>query len=215
MSSETIRIAVADDHALFRAGLARMLNSLAGLEVVAEASNADEALTMVQQCEADVLTLDLSMPGASSVSLIEKIHALRPALPILILSMHDEVALIRQSLKSGGSGYITKNAAPDILHAAIRELASGGRFVEPGMAERLAFDFEGEKRRDSAPELSPRETQILRMIVGEGLPLTEVAEQLKLSPKTVTAHKANIMAKLGVANNVELIRYAIEQRLFD
>lgn len=209
-----MKIIVADDHTLFRAGLVRMLASFEGVSVVAQAASAAEVLATVKQTAADLLTLDLSMPGASGVSLIEGVHALKPTLPILVLSMHDEPPLARQALKAGASGYVTKDVSPEILFAAISKVGEGGRYVAPGVAESLAFDFNERNPGDEAHGLTAREREVLQLIAERGLSLVEVAERLGLSPKTVTTHKTNIMSKLGVANNVELIRYVVDRKLF-
>ncbi len=211
MKRGDIKAIVADDHNLFRVGLVRMLNSIAGVKVVAEASCGAEVLDAVEHVEADVLVLDLSMPDVSGTSLIEDVRRAMPALPILILSMYDEAALVRQALRSGASGYITKNADPETLQAAVTGVARGLRYLSPAIAEALAFDFEPEGSADPLGSLSQRERQVLRLIVDEGLSLVQIAEQLDLSPKTVTSHKANIMAKLGVSTNAELIRYVLSQ----
>lgn len=209
-----MKIIVADDHTLFRAGLVRMLASFEGVNVVAQAASAAEVLATVRQTAADLLTLDLSMPGASGVSLIEGVHAVKPTLPILVLSMHDEPPLARQALKAGASGYVTKDVAPEILFEAISKVGEGGRYVAPGVAESLAFDFSERNSGDEASGLTAREREVLQLIAERGLSLVEVAERLGLSPKTVTTHKTNIMSKLGVANNVELIRYVVDHKLF-
>lgn len=207
------RVIVADDHTLFRAGLIRMLGSFAGIRIVAEAADAAGVVTAVEREEAELLILDLSMPGAHGVSLIEDVHKRRPALPILILTMHDEPALTKQVLRAGASGYVTKNADPEILAEAVARVSQGGRYVAPGIAESLAFDFSDEDR-GRAEQLTAREFEILRMIAQEGLSLKEIADRLGVSPKTVTSHKANLMVKLEVANNVELIRYVVDRNLF-
>jgi DNA-binding NarL/FixJ family response regulator len=192
-----------------------MLNSFSGISVAGEAANASEVLAMIETTEAEILTLDLTMPGVTGVSLIEAVHIAKPTLPILILSMHDEASLVRQSLQSGAAGYITKNTPPDILVTALRALSSGGTFIDPAIAKTLAFDYGRSAVRDSAAILSPRELQILRLMVEQGMTLVAIAHELQLSAKTVTAHKTNIMAKLGVSTNVELIRFAIDHRLVD
>lgn len=207
------RVIVADDHTLFRAGLIRMLGSFAGIRIVAEAADAAGVVAAVEREEAELLILDLSMPGAHGVSLIEDVHKRRPALPILILTMHDEPALTKQVLRAGASGYVTKNADPEILAEAVARVSQGGRYVAPGIAESLAFDFSDEDR-GRAEQLTAREFEILRMIAQEGLSLKEIADRLGVSPKTVTSHKANLMVKLEVANNVELIRYVVDRNLF-
>lgn len=209
-----MKIIVADDHTLFRAGLVRMLASFDGVSVVAQAASAAEVIATLKKTPADLLTLDLSMPGASGVSLIESVHELKPTLPILVLSMHDEPPLARQALKAGASGYVTKDVAPEILFEAISKVGEGGRYVAPGVAESLAFDFSERNSGDEAHGLTAREREVLQLIAERGLSLVEVAERLGLSPKTVTTHKTNIMSKLGVANNVELIRYVVDHKLF-
>lgn len=209
-----MKIIVADDHTLFRAGLVRMLASFDGVSVVAQAASAAEVLATVKKTPADLLTLDLSMPGASGVSLIAGVHELKPTLPILVLSMHDEPPLARQALKAGASGYVTKDVAPEILFEAISKVGEGGRYVAPGVAESLAFDFSERNGEDEGHGLTTREREVLQLIAERGLSLVEVAERLGLSPKTVTTHKTNIMSKLGVANNVELIRYVVDHKLF-
>lgn len=211
MKCADIKVIVVDDHTLVRDGLIRMLNSFPGIKVVAGAANGAEALKVAQSIAADVVTLDLSLPDVSGTSLIEAMRETIPGLPILILSMHDESALIKQVLKSGASGYVTKNADPDSLQAAITSVARGERYLPPNLAQTLAFEFAPEPKADAAPVLSQRERQVLRLIAEEGLSLVEIAQLLDLSPKTVTSHKANIMAKLGLANNAELIRYALSQ----
>lgn len=203
-------VIVADDHTLFRAGLVRLLNTFPAVRVVAETANAAETLGTVGRIAADVLMLDLSMPGAAGTSLVEAVHAKVPELPILVLSMHDEAALIRQALKGGAAGYVTKNSEPEILGAAIEKLAQGERYLAPVIAQTLAFEFVEPQKENG---LTSREMQILKMIAKDGLPLVQIATLLGLSPKTVTTHKTNIMAKLKVSNNAELVKYALSHEI--
>lgn len=207
------RIIIADDHTLFRIGLKQMLESFDGVSVVAEAANAAQTLDVAHGVEADLLISDLTMPGTSGTQLIEQLHREYPALPILILSMHDEPATVRRALQAGATGYITKESSPDTLHTAVRQVAAGERFIPPGLAETLAFES---VRASSLPHetLSQRERQIFKLIA-QGEMLSQIAEQLHLSPKTVTTHKTHLMEKLGTGNNADLIRYAIEHKLFD
>lgn len=208
------RVIVADDHTLFRVGLIRMLGSFAGIRIVAEAADAAGVMAAIAQEDAELIILDLSMPGANGVSLIDAVHRTKPNLPILILTMHDEPALTKQALRAGASGYVTKNADPEALAEAVTRVSQGARYVAPGIAESLAFDFseDGGERKQA---LTAREFEILRLIAQEGLSLKEIADRLGLSPKTITSHKANLMLKLGIANNVELIRYVVDNNLFD
>jgi DNA-binding NarL/FixJ family response regulator len=207
------RIIIADDHTLFRIGLKQMLESFDGVSVVAEAANAAQTLDVVQGVAADLLVSDLTMPGTCGTQLIEQLHRQHPSLPILILSMHDEPATVRRALQAGASGYLTKESSPAMLQAAVRQVAAGERFIPPALAETLAF--ESVRPRGLPHEtLSQRERQIFKLIA-QGVSLNQIAEQLHLSPKTVTTHKTHLMEKLGIANNAELIRYAIEHKLFD
>jgi DNA-binding NarL/FixJ family response regulator len=209
-----IRIIIADDHTLFRVGLRQMLHSFPGLEVVKEATDAATALAAAKRGGAELIVLDLTMPGASGTSLIEQIRAACPGLPILVLSMHDEPGTVRRALQAGASGYITKGSSPEVLFQAVSRVAAGAGFVDPTLAEALEQAGSAQKRNDPQQTLSPREWQVLRLIA-QGVPLAQIAEQLHLSPKTVTTHKAHLMEKLGIENNADLIRYAVERKLAD
>jgi len=209
-----IRIIIADDHMLFRVGLRQMLHSFAGIEVVQEATNAAEALAAAKAGGAELIIMDLTMPGASGTSLIEQIRRAQPGLPILVLSMHDEPGTVRRALQAGASGYITKGSSPDTLFTAVTRVGAGERFIDPSVAASLAFDAATHAGGAAHQSLSPREWEVLRLIA-QGVMLNQIAELLHLSPKTVTTHKTHLMEKLGIGNNADLIRYAIEHRLFD
>ncbi len=213
-----IRLIIADDHTLFRLGLKQMLHTFPGIEVVREATNAEETLAAakaaIQARDADLLLTDLTMPGTSGTKLIENLHQGCPQLPVLVLSMHDEPAMVRRALQAGAAGYITKEATPQILQTAITRVAKGERYIAPGLAEALAFETVSHGAGERHQTLSPREWEVLRRIVA-GVSLNQIAEQLNLSPKTVTTHKTHLMEKLGVDSNADLMRYAIAQKLFD
>ena len=207
-----IRVIIADDHTLFRIGLRQLHESFDGLQVDAESASADETLHRLDTVDAHLLVCDLTMPGASGTSLIEAAHRQHPAVPVLVLSMHDEPATVRRALQAGATGYLTKESSPDMLRAAIVAVAAGERFIPPGIAQALAF--ESVQQASAAHEaLSQRELQVFRLIAG-GASLAAIGEQLQLSPKTITTHKTHLMEKLGVANNADLIRYAVEHHLF-
>ena len=208
-----IRIIIADDHTLFRFGLKQMLESFDGIAVVAEAANAEQTLAAAHAVDADLLISDLTMPGASGTQLIEQLHQRHPLLPLLVLSMHDEPATVRRALQAGATGYLTKESSPDTLQTAVRHVAAGERFIPPAMAEAMAFASVRPSRL-AHETLSQRERQIFELIA-QGVMLSQIAEQLHLSPKTVTTHKTHLMEKLGIDNNADLIRYAIEHKLFD
>jgi len=209
-----IRIIIADDHTLFRVGLKQMLHSFSGMDVVREATNAAEALAAANAGGADLIIMDLTMPGASGTSLIEQTRKAQPDLPILVLSMHDEPGTVRRALQAGASGYITKGSSPDTLLTAVSRVGAGEHYIDPTIAESLAFDTVAHGTGDPHQNLSQREWQVLRLIA-QGVMLSQIGEQLHLSPKTVTTHKAHLMEKLGTGNNADLIRYAIEHKLFD
>ncbi len=202
--TEQINIIVADDHTLFRAGLVRMLNSIQDMHVVGEASDGDQALALAETIDADMMTLDLNMPGISDMTLIKEIKKIKPEMRILIISMHDESFLVKQTLKNGANGYITKNCTAEELEMIVKTIKKNGRYISPELANNLIFEDE----TSGTSSLTSRETQILRMITQSGMSLVEIARNLKLSPKTVTSHKANIMAKLNAKSNLDLIRKA-------
>ena len=202
--TEQIKIIVADDHSLFRSGLIRMLSTIADFQVVGEAADGDHALTLARELDADLITLDLNMPGISDMYLIKEIKKFKPNLKILIISMHDESFLVKQTLKNGANGYITKNSTADELENIIKTIKKNGRYISPDLANNLIFEDEA----SGSTALTSREIQILRMITQSGMSLVEIAKNLKLSPKTVTSHKANIMTKLNAKSNLDLIRKA-------
>ena len=209
-----IQVLLADDHAIVRAGLKEILADTGDIEVAAEANNGQEVMAQVRARDFDVAVLDMSMPGRSGIELIKQVKDEKPKLRILILTMHSEHQYAVRALKAGASGFLTKEAAADQLVAAIRKIASGGAYVSPETAERLVLD--AAPRAEAAPHtlLSDREFQVLQMIAG-GRTVGEIAKRLSLSVKTVSTHKTRILHKMGLANQAELIRYALEHKLLD
>lgn len=206
-----IRLLVADDHAIVRSGLIQIFATTKDIAVVGEASQSSEVLEQCRLIAFDVLLLDMTMPGLSGVELIKRLHQENPELPILVLSMHNESPVIVRALKAGAAGYVTKNSKPDVLLAAIRKVAAGGRFIDPDLVENFVLDA---GRNDNLPHdtLSQRELEILLMIVA-GNSLGIIAERLHLSPKTISTHKIRLMHKLDIDNNADLFRYAIRHQL--
>ena len=207
-----IRVLLADDHGIVRAGLKELLADTEDIRVTGEATNGHEALARLRAEEFDVAVLDMSMPGRSGIELIKLVKDEWPRLRILVLSMHGEQQYAVRAVKAGASGYLTKDAAADELVAAIRRIAAGGAYITPETAERLVLA--SGPRSGAAPHslLSDREFQVFRLIAG-GRTITEIAQQLSLSVKTVSTHKTRIMEKMEVANQAELIRYAIDNKL--
>ncbi len=209
-----IRIVIADDHAIVREGLKRIVSSLAGLDMVGEAADGTETLQRVRELDFDVLLLDLSMPGRSGMELIKLVHAEKPRLRILVLSMHQELQYAVRAIKSGASGYLTKESAPALLEQAIRKIAAGGAWISAEVAEQLALGAMPGSQALPHESLSDREFEVFRLLAA-GVSVTDIATQLSLSVKTVSTHKANLMHKLGLGNASELVRYALKHGLTD
>jgi DNA-binding NarL/FixJ family response regulator len=209
-----IRVLLADDHAIVRAGLKEILADTGDIEVAGEAANGQEVLARVSAQEFDVAVLDMSMPGRNGIELIKLVKAGKPKLRILVLSMHSEEQYAVRALKAGASGYLSKESAADELVAAIRRIAGGGAYVTPETAERLALGAAPLAEGAAHTLLSDREFQVFRMIA-RGSSVGEIARELSLSVKTISTHKTRIMVKMGLANQAELIRYALEHRLLD
>ena len=209
-----IRLLLADDHALVREGLKRILAAASDIEVVGEAPNGDETLALVKQHDFDLALVDLSMPGLSGLDLIKRLRLEKPKLRILVLSMHGESQYAARALKAGASGYLTKDAAAAQLLGAIRKIAGGGVHISETAAAQLLGA--GAPAGDAPPHtaLSDREFEVFRQLVA-GRSITEIAEALHLSVKTISTHKARILEKMAMASTAELVRYAVEQRLLD
>ena len=199
------QVFIIDDHAMVRAGLKQIVATTNDIEVIGEASNGTQALSIVCDMNADVCMLDLGMPGLSGMDLIGKLRQVKPELPVLVLSMHNSVHIVEQSLEAGASGYVTKDSEPEILLRAIRRIAGGGKFVDPSLVDELLIHQSSINSKPSL-RLTGRELQILKGI-SSGLALGDIATELHLSPKTVSTYKKRLMQKLGTENNAELIRY--------
>jgi len=210
-----IRIVIADDHAIVREGLKRIVADAADLQVVGEAADGTEVMQRVRELDFDVLVQDLSMPGRSGMELIKLVKAEKPKLRVLVLSMHQETQYAVRAIRSGASGYLTKESAPAQLVQALRKIAAGGAYISAEVAEQLALGA----MPDAAPaaphqSLSDREFDVMRRLAA-GESVSEIASALSLSVKTVSTHKANLMAKLGLSNPTELVRYALRHGLID
>jgi DNA-binding NarL/FixJ family response regulator len=209
-----IRVLLADDHAIVRAGLKEILAGTGDITVAAEAANGHEVLERVRAADFDVVVLDMSMPGRGGIELIKLVKGEKPKLRILVLTMHSEEQYAVRVLRAGASGYLTKDSAAEQLVVAIRRIASGGAYVSAETAEQLAHDVG--KRTDAAPHtlLSDREFQVFRMIAN-GKSVGEMARLLSLSAKTVSTHKTRILEKMNLTSTAELVRYALEHKLLD
>lgn len=204
-----IKIVIADDHAVVREGLKRIISSAHDMAVVGEAANGTEVMQQVRDLEFDVLVLDLSMPGRSGMELIKLVRCEKPKLRILVLSMHEELQYAVRSIKSGASGYLTKESAPAQLMQVLRKVAGGGAFISTGVAEQLALGSLPGSSCAAHERLTDREFEVFRLIA-IGMSVTDIAGRLNLSAKTISTHKANLMQKMSLQNQSELIRYAIK-----
>ncbi|MEJ7931905.1 response regulator transcription factor [Ramlibacter sp. AN1015] len=209
-----IRIVMADDHAIVREGLKRIVESVTDFQVVGEAGDGAEVLRLVRETDFDLLVLDLSMPGRSGMELIKLVKAEKPRLRILVLSMHQESQYAVRAIKSGASGYLTKESAPGQLEQALRKIAAGGAWISPEVAQQLALGAMPGGGGETPPHesLSTREFEVFRQLLA-GQSVTEIAQRLSLSVKTVSSHKSNLMHKLGVHSPAELVRYAMRHGL--
>ena len=210
----TIRVIVADDHPILRAGLVSVLNASPDLRVVGEAGNGAEVLRSVRDVTFDVLLLDVSMPGKSGLDLMRQIRKDNPRLPILIVSSHPEDQYALRAIKAGASGYLTKMSAPADLVRAVHTIATGRKFITPALAEMLADHVERPDDGRPHESLSDREFQTMKMIAA-GHSLTHIAEVLCISVKTVSVYRARVLDKMRMKGNVELTRYVVERGLTD
>jgi len=207
-----IRILIADDHTIMREGLKRILEGEAEIEVVAEAVDGLDALQKVRLGGLDLIVLDLSMPGRSGVDLIRQLKEEAPKLPILILTMHEEEQYAVRAIRAGANGYLTKESAGLELVNAIHKIASGRPYISMAVAEQLAMNLMPEDVALPHKTLSDREFQIFQLLV-QGKSLTDIADGLFLSVKTVSTHKTRILVKMRMKNLTEMVQYAVEHQL--
>ena len=207
-----IKVLMADDHAIVRRGLRQILNEGSAPCQIDEASSGQEVLKKVYDGAFDILVLDISLPDRNGLELVREIKSVRPKLPILMLSIHPEDQYAIRALKAGVSGYLNKESAPEQLVQAIERIVAGGRYISPTLAETLAATIGGEG--DGAPHetLSDREFTVL-LRIGAGKSVSEIADELGLSVKTVSTYRARILDKMNMNSNADLIRYVIDQKL--
>jgi two-component system invasion response regulator UvrY len=208
------RILIADDHAILRRGLKEILMRELEGAVCGEAENAEQVLAQVRNQEWDVVILDVTMPGRSGLDVLRDLRAIHPKLPVLVLSMHPEDQYGKRILKAGASGYMNKDTAPEELIKAIRKVQAGGRYVSPALAEKLAWDLNADQERPVHEILSDREFEVLRLLAS-GKTVGQIAQDLHLSPTTVSTYRARILEKMNMTTTAELMRYAIENHLVD
>jgi DNA-binding NarL/FixJ family response regulator len=207
-----IRVLIADDHTVVRHGLKQILSSDAQLQVVGEAVNGDEVLRMVDALRIDALVLDITMPGKNGLDVLKELRRKHPQLPVLVLSMHPEDQFAIRILRAGASGYVTKESAPEELIGALRKVCKGTKYVSPQLAEKLAVFIEDDKRGPLHEQLSDREYQVMSMLA-LGKTVSEIADELSLSVKTVSTYRTRVLEKMKMTTNAELVRYALQNQL--
>jgi two-component system invasion response regulator UvrY len=209
-----IKVLVADDHALIRKGLKQLLDDTDDMRVIGEAENGMQAIRMAEETDYDVVLLDISMPDKHGVEVLKQLKANKPQLPVLMLSMHPEEQYALRSMKAGAAGYLNKQSAPLQLVTAIRQVASGKKYISTELAEQLANGLSQGYQELLHQTLSNREYQTL-CLMASGKKLSEMADIMSLSPKTVSVYRSRLLEKMKLKNNAEAIHYAISNHLIE
>jgi DNA-binding NarL/FixJ family response regulator len=209
-----IRVLVADDHAIVRSGLRRILDQTSDIAVEGEAASSAELWPLVCEGRWDAVVLDVNLPGRSGLEMLADIKRERPELPVLILTVYSEEQYAVRALKAGASGFLTKESAPERLIEAVRKVAQGGHFITPEVADRLAMSVARGNEGPPHESLSDREFQILKMIAS-GKTVSQIGRELSLSVKTISTHRTRILKKMKMKTNAELIHYAIRNKLVE
>lgn len=209
-----MRILLVDDHAVVRRGLRQILEEEFETATFGEAQNAAEAFELVSKQKWDVVVLDMTLPGRSGLEVLKEVKKLSPKLPVLVLSIHPEEQYAIRVLRAGAAGYMTKESAPDELIEAIKKVLTGGKYISSSLAEKLAFDLEADTGKPSHESLSDREFEVMVMIAS-GKTVSEVAEKLSLSVKTISTYRARILEKMQMRNNAQLMQYAMAKGLVE
>lgn len=215
MATDVIRILLADDHAVLRAGLRALLEAEPGLEVIGEVGTGEEAVAFAERLKPNVVVMDLSMPGIGGLEATRRIGALQQDTRVLVLTMHGEEEHLLPVLEAGGSGYVNKRSADEELIQAIHTVARGDVFLYPNAAKLLLQGFRGKTERgeeDPLQKLTERELEVLGY-TAEGFSSAEIGKKLFISPKTVDTYRSRIMEKLGLHHRSELVRFALQQGL--
>jgi DNA-binding NarL/FixJ family response regulator len=207
-----IRILVVDDHSVVRQGIKQIVADSPDIEIVGEAASGQEALDLVRARAFDVVILDIAMPDRGGLDVLRELKAEKPALKVVVLSMYPEEQYAIRSLRDGASAYLTKGSPPEELILAIRTVASGKRYITPAVADRLATYIEDSSQRPPHETLSDREMEVL-VLIGSGKQVSDIAEELNLSTKTVSTYRSRILLKMNMETNAQLIRYSLQHGL--
>ena len=214
MTGKKIRILIADDHPIVRAGFKQVLSETPDLVVADEAGNGQEVLEHLKKKKYDVVLLDISMPGKNGLEILKELKTDYPKLPVLILSIYPEEQYAIRALKAGAAGYLTKASAPHELISAIRKISVGGRYISSSLAEKLANYLDVDMTKSPNETLSDREHQVMRLIAS-GKTVSEIAKNLNLSVKTISTYRTHILEKMKMKNNAEITLYAVQNKLVE
>ena len=209
-----IKILIADDHAIIREGLKQIMADTSDMVVAGEAADGNQVLELLDKDDWNVILLDIGLPGRGGLDILKQLKRERPEIPVLILSIYPEEQYAVRALKAGAAGYLTKESAPDELIAATRRVISGRKYISASLAEKLAVDLADDHDKLPHETLSDREYQVMCLIAG-GMTVTEIAERLFLSGKTISTYRTRLLEKMGMKTNAELTRYAILHGLVD
>jgi len=209
-----MKVLIAEDHPIFRAGLKEILAKESDVDFVGEADTGHKALELARKQRWDVVVLDITMPGKGGLEVLRELRRERPKLPVLVLSAHPEEQLALRLLKAGAAGYVTKDKAPQVLRSAIRKVLRGERYISESLAEKAVLNLVSDTTKPLHEALSDREFQVMRMIAS-GKTIQEIGKELFLSVRTVSTYRARILAKMHMKTNTDLIRYALQNKLID
>ena len=207
-----IRILIADDHPIVREGYKKILMSQPDMDVTGEAGNGQEVLDLTQKKDFDLILLDISMPGRSGLEILKELKGQKPNLPVMILSIYPEEQYAVRAFRDGASGYLTKASTPKELISAIRKVSQGGRYVTEALAEKLTYFLHGDADKTPHEKLSDREYQVM-LLIASGKTVTQIADELCLSVKTISTYRRHILEKMQFTTNAEITMYAIQNKL--
>lgn len=212
-ASAIIRVVIADDHDLFRAGVRGLLRSFGGIEVVGEAADGHQAVALAAAQRPDVLLMDIGMPGLNGIEAIARVRAVMPTAHVIILSMHTAEEYVTRAIKAGAAGYLLKNAQPEELERALRQVARGEPYLSPAVSKYVVQSY-ARGGQGALERLTPRQREVLQLIA-EGYTTKAIAARLKISVKTVETHRAQLMERLEIRDVVGLVRFALRRGLVD
>ncbi|HEX7505044.1 MAG TPA: response regulator transcription factor [Syntrophales bacterium] len=207
-----IRILIADDHPIVREGYKKILMSQPDMDVTGEAGNGQEVLDLTQKKDFDLILLDISMPGRSGLEILKELKGQKPHLPVMILSIYPEEQYAVRAFRDGASGYLTKASTPKELISAIHKVSQGGRYVTEALAEKLTYFLHGDADKTPHEKLSDREYQVM-LLIASGKTVTQIADELCLSVKTISTYRRHILEKMQFTTNAEITMYAIQNKL--